>query len=381
VKNAVDRRSEKEIVRALASDVDRSPLFHSQRAPRLTEALNGFVDAYGAPPSTDLLERFHGLAHRLKVQLEHCFEEDRSFWLSPDQYALQLPSATQGLVLGRLSNVVKDGPHRFWFHQLARHDVKRTVCVFSEPLFFFSQSLNAYVRFLDLNHDAPSFAKAPELAEAAKDKLRERLQAQGLEANSAIDLARALDFSPVRLYVPAGDAFGISWIRRWYRGHKDLIPPIRRERRRVPADADSELNRIVFASRYTNPSLVYFREVCPNLRCDLTERGIRVDNEEIPDDVGRQGTTLAHVVVTNWVFETNKVYTVIASNHTRAAGRVAQLLVAGDKEQGPHLDPARLVLEGGLIPKRIQFAFSVELNLNEVFANAPDLFAGPFVYD
>lgn len=380
---------EKTIVSELADLVDQSHFFHSRvkktQAPKLTGALKAFAEAYGSQKSLDVVAEYRKQLDRLRNQLNHCFEKDISLWRSHQRYLALAPKG--GLSLLPISNVVKGGPERFWFHQLIRYGPNDTVCAYSEPLFFWSQSLNAYVRFLDINLNLPSLkADALKLRDEARATMKARLEAHGLDSEVAKAIVPAMDFSPVRVYVPAGDAFGISWIRRWFRKRLNGInPPRRWERNHLPQDEGSVLNRIVFASRCTNPSLEYLRNVCPNLRYDLTEAGIRIGSETIADGVEASGTTHAHVVVTNWVFESDHVYTIIASNHTRAAGRVAQQLVA--ESEGPNPDPkpyligSTLVRHDGTIPERMQFAFSVKLNVYESHANDPELIEAPCFYD
>lgn len=380
---------DKQIVRDLANLVENSHFFHGRhkntQAPKLTAALRGLVAAFGDSQSPKVLDQYRNQIDRLKAQLNNCFENDISLWRT-DQKALFL-SRTEGLSLRLISETVTKGPARFWYHHLVRYGPHRSYCASSEPLFFYSKSLNAYIRFLDINLDLPSLKpNAAKLGNDARKMLDSKLAAHGFELKPTKTSVQPLDFSPARLYIPAGDASGISWIRRWFRKRLNgVAPPPRMERNQLPADNGSTLNRIVLASRCTNPSLQYLRSVHPNLKFDLTESGIRIGSRNQHDEVGANGTTLAHVVVTNWVFEGGHAYSIIASNHTRAAGRVAQLLVAEsegkDPDPRPYLNGSLLIKPDGTIPERMQMIFSVKLNVYESQANDPELLDEPKFYD
>ena len=142
-------------------------------------------------------------------------------------------------------------------------------------------------------------------------------------------------------------------------------------------------NLIVLASRSSLPLLAEFQQR-PELRLRLVENGISCNNEIIPDIVTRgEGTTLSHVIVTNWLLETGRVHTYIASNHTRALQAVAELLVSDD-ELLIEVSEA-LVAEGnGKIPAKYQMAFEVRLHLHEANATVermlPQLGNKPIVY-
>lgn len=365
----------REFVAKLASDVIRSKRFHAREEvdDKLTQALQQFANAYGDPGVLQISERMPtGIKHRLKKQLRTCFKTDHRFWRSRDQYILSL-SRSGGLELRRLSDVVEDAPTRFWLHQSARFDPERTFITISEPLFFFSNTLNAYLRLLDINEDDQVAGKETEIAATARNRIERQLRAAGVVAQSADDLMKAIDLVPVRHYLPAGESLGASEIRGWFR--KTLgSPPKRREASRGSEFDRSASNLIILASRDSDPDLRYFRRRVPDLRLDLTENGIRWDNKEMRDEISPTGARITRVVVTNWLFDDDNAFTVIASNHTRALGRVCALLV------GNEMDPRWLVDSDGIVPTKIQMVFEVQLNIHESLANAPRLLGDPIIY-
>jgi hypothetical protein len=383
--------AKKKLIQELKNEVLASPHF-PRAAERLDQVLSNYVAIYPAKPNVKFQQENEAYrANRLKRELRKCFRNDRRFWRRPDQLMLVLESPRLGLELRSISELlederdkngkeVKDGRMLFWFHQLARLDEGKTLFGFAEPLFFLSRTMNAYFRFLDIDFD-DSFDEeetARTLPELASRALKVKLEKAGFEPRTLDTFVHTLDLIPVRLYVPAGDAFAISWIRRWFR-HQGLVAPSRKENQRISLADRRNSNLVVLASRRTHPLLRYLREKAPYLACDLTEKGARIGDESVEDcDVGG-GAFRYHVIVTNWAFGTENVYTMIASNHTRASGRLAQLLVAGPNEDS-RLDPAKLVWQGK-IPHRLQLVFTVVVNGNETHANEPIFHSGPFVYD
>src|ERR1700722_7939916 len=237
--------AEKKLIQELRNDVLASPHF-PHAAERLDQVLSNYVAIYPAKPSVKFQQENEAYrANRLKRELRKCFRNDRRFWRRPDQLMLVLESPRLGLELRSISellqeerdpsgNEVKDGRMLFWFHQLARLDEGKTLFGFAEPLFFLSRTLNAYFRFLDIDFD-DSFDEgetAKLLPELASRTLQAKLEKAGFEPRTIDTFVHTLDLIPVRLYVPAGDAFGISWIRRWFR-HQGLVAPSRKENQRI----------------------------------------------------------------------------------------------------------------------------------------------------
>ena len=367
------------IINDLAELVKASAHFRArtEEPDKLTDALDAFVRAYASSGSQPDIHA--SLAHRLKQRLEDSFKKDRNLWNPHQQYLLDLPSPKRGLALEKLSRVITGTTDRFWFHQSARFDSDRTFVVFSEPLFFFSRNLRAYLRFLNINHDG-SVDNEEELVNQAKRELNTMLRGGGLDQKAAKDVLKALDLVPVHHYVGAGDSYGASVIRRWFRKNK-MTPPRRREGSRIVDIDRGALNCIVLASRRTNRDLTYFAQRTPKLHFELTENGIRAGETELRDEFGKHGMTLARVIVTNWVFaDTDNVYTIVASNHTRAVGRIAEFLVSGELDRHHRL-PNKLLAADGMIPSRVQFAFSVPLHENELRATIhPELIGDPIIF-
>jgi hypothetical protein len=366
---------ERTVVRELAEKVKRSTAFHARAddADKLSKTLDAFATAYGTSSQPTVSP---GLAHRVKEQLERCFREDRKLWNPEQQNTLELLGAKEGLTLAHLSRVITDATNRFWFHQCARLERRRSVIVFSEPLFFFSRTLRAYLRFLSVNHDGAVKDNEAQLIKMAKRELTVNLRATGMDGDAAKEVVSALDLVPVHHYVGAGDSYGASMIRRWFRVNK-LTPPSRREGSRIVDVDRGVLNCIVLASRRTNPELMYFMGKVPQLSYELTEKGIHTAKGELEDKFGEHGMTLAYAVVTNWVFDdSDTAYTIIAANHTRAVGRIAKFLVSDEIDKLSHK-----LLKDQRIPSKMQLAFEVPLDVNEQRAIMPRPLGDPIIYD
>jgi hypothetical protein len=176
-----------------------------------------------------------------------------------------------------------------------------------------------------------------------------------------------LNLVPTRNYLPAGDSVAAGKIHGWFRD--SVKHEIGEKEARGVSELDStKSNLVILASRSSLPLLARFQKTTLELRIHLTDKGIKVDDNNLDDDIGDEDFGTAYVVVTNWTFDTDNVHTYIASNHTRALGAVAELLVNDDL-----LDHITLVDAEGRIPRRFQLAFKVPLLLHEMQAGKPVL--------
>jgi hypothetical protein len=242
---------------------------------------------------------------------------------------------------------------------------------------------------LDVNHDGQFETKKNEqLVNDARDRLRQTLEAQLLKNSLSGKPKRdprlvardktitkelamfvaALNLIPTRNYIPAGDSAASGQIRSWFRNLTKC--DIREKEAMEVSDRDStKSNLIILASRSSLPLLSRFQDTHEQeLRILLTEKGISFDKKPLDDVVGNEGFRTAYVVVTNWTFETGNVHTYIASNHTRALGAVAELLVSDNALGG-----ISILDSEGRIPRRFQLAFEVPLHLHEMQASEPRL--------
>jgi hypothetical protein len=332
---------------------------------------------------------------RLNQDLRRCFHSDRFLWREQQKLALSKmgPDQTHRLQLEWLAETLPAST-RIWFHHCLQvampqeQGQKHTSgepqpwIVVSEPLFFFAPALGAYFRFLEINHDSLFRTVETPIVEAAKAELLKIIPQDRDDVGRIHGFVEGLDLVPVRLYLPAGDSYAKTAIRRWFRNNLS---------HRVGYKSGSDVsvhgsvnwNLIVLASRSSLPLLAEFQQR-PELRLRLVEKGIRFDQEFIPDilTVG-EGTTLSHVIVTSWMLETGRAHMYIAANHTRALQAVAELLVSDDELLREV--SAALVIEGkGKIPSKYQIAFEVRLNLHETNATIqgvlPRLRNKPIVY-
>src|ERR1700722_6225073 len=209
--------SEIQTVEELAGRVLRSPHFRARKGEdKLGETLQNFVKVYRDSHMRHLVSNVSApLEHRVRENLKQCFKTDRTFWRAAEKHVLVLPSRKEVLTLVRLSQIIDDPPSRFWFHQCARFEQPETIVTFSEPLFFYSPILHAYIRLLDIDCEGDLEGKELQLTEKALAALNERLVQPGMAMGLAAHLGSGL--IPVRHYVAAGDAFGGSSIRAWFR--------------------------------------------------------------------------------------------------------------------------------------------------------------------
>jgi len=327
---------------------------------------------------------------RLRKDLEDCFKTDRSLW--KDQWMLRLSDArmkqTHSLEIRPLYSVLTPAM-RVWFHQCLRIPIAQNnkeealqqepqpTVVLSEPLFFFSSSLGAYLRFLDINHDESFRADERGLLDAARNRLADVIS-RGKTDEDVNRFVRELDLVPVRLYLPAGDSFAKTSIRRWFRdsfkvrvGYKAASA--------VPLTDSENVNLIILASRSSLPLVAQFQNQNDDLRLRLTENGISFDGNSFPDVISpKKGTTLSQVIFTNWITDTGKAHTYLMSNHTRALQAAADFLVTDSDQLREITD--RLVLEAGRkIPAKFQIALEVSLTGHETRANVNGM--SPFLDD
>ena len=319
--------------------------------------------------------------NRLIADMQECFTNDRFLWL--DQQMLVLsdtgPNQTHKLQLQPLWKTLSPSI-RIWFHHCMQVPAPRKkewfvntpepqpFIVISEPLFFFAPSLGAYFRFLDMNHDTLFRPDETRLIAEARIRLGE-IFPQILDSDSARDPITDLPLVPVRLYLPAGDSYAKTAIRRWFRNTmKHRVGYKSASAVSIPDSVNSNL--IVLASRSSLPLLTEFQHQNQPL-LQLTKDGISFKGEILKDQVSpHKGTTLSYAIVTNWTLETGKVHTYIASNHTRAIEAVVNLLV-GESELLKDLSEALVV--DGKIPGKFQVAFEVSLHLHETNANVERL--------
>lgn len=341
--------------------------------------------------------------HRLNGHLGECFEKDYSLW--PGQKRLFAGHKGTRLEIGALSEIL-DPTEIFWFWQALRFSMNeakatQSIIVYSEPLFFFSNSLRAYLRFLDIDHDGKFDIKSIErvntLVRSRILKTIPKLQSPASKTETIIQdgvtkrmdsLIGALDLVPARSYIPAGEVKASVDIRAWFRSRHDRAPEFK-DVRELAIDDYNRANLVVLASRSGHPILKRFQEDVNGLKIRLTEKGITFFDQLMEDRTDDDGFCRAHVVVTNWVLEAQNVHTYIASNHTRALGEVAHLLLKDDllkplsglllrrDEQSPH--------RKGEIHSRFQLAFTVDLKLNQLHAMEPvllpELKKGPITYN
>jgi hypothetical protein len=386
-----------EPVRALSARIKHSQHFRRGSPDGATETnleklLDLYVKKFPTAPSVDEIKfalngRSTGAVEigRLNERLMECFLRDRSLWSGQERLFVPRRGRSAGvsIQLGPLSDILSP-TERFWFHQCSKlrrtPEERETFIVFSEPLFFFCKTLRAYFRFLDVNHDErlePS--DLPELVNLAKARLRRAVKVKGANRTLA-KFIEDVDLVPVRVYMPAGDSYAAVAVRRWFRNQVQEVVNYR-EAQHLSAVNLNQSNLIVVLSRRGAP-LNGFEAANPQLRLRLTDNGIRLDNKLMSDEFGNQGVSLARVVVTNWVCDTENVYTIIASNHTRAVDAVANWLTNDDTVR--QLSDA-LITADGRIPKRFQVAFEVQLQVFETHSNAPillpELKGKPIVYD
>jgi len=413
--------SEQSIVEALATRVMDSRHFgaHQGRNGKRSGLLRSLVEVYGKHEL--LQERLRtvgpGPRHDLKVHLENCFLKDRSLWGDPEQRTLVLNPGS-GLELGKISDTILDPVTRFWFHQAAhaglsaghssqtrpaqsREDARAWV-TFSEPLFFYSQRLNTYIRSLDLDYDHEEEIEKREadlqkrLCEGYAAKLRD----SNCTEEQIEDFMKILAPVPVRHYVPAGDAYAASTVRKWFRDNQeslDLPVPLRKESRRISGAELPLHNLIVISSRTTNKEAMFVIEMAnrdlaesttehQRLAAELVPSGLRFDGRLLPDIQGRHGAEQTHVLVTNWVTSHGKAYSLIASNHSRAVGEVARLIQLGlvdpiqEKIRERTLPSGKTAVKEKFIPARVQIAFDLSIPYNEVIADPPRLVPGFPIY-
>lgn len=332
---------------------------------------------------------------RLRKNLVECFETDRSLW--GEQRILQVsalqPDQAHTLELHPLRDHLSPTT-QLWFHQCVRIPVQQNTgkgernqepqptVVLSEPLFFYSASLGAYVRFLEINHDN-EFRTGDEqrLLKAARNRLANVISRGESSNEDAKEFVNGLDLVPVRLYLPAGDSYAKTSIRRWFRDNFQVRVGYR-PASAVPPSESVNLNLIILASRSSHPLVAHFQSL-NNLRLRLTGNGINFDGKDFEDTMdAKQSTRLFRVIVTNWITDAKKVHTYLISNHTRALQEVAQFLVTDSKELRDITD--RLVV-GDRIPTKFQMAFEVRLFGHETGATVeqmlPALNDQPLIYD
>ncbi|MCC6585369.1 MAG: hypothetical protein IT168_01510 [Bryobacterales bacterium] len=325
---------------------------------------------------------------RLRADLVKCFRTDRTLWEQQQMLILSDKGAKRILELRPLWETLPPSMI-VWFHQCARVPMPQRrdepahngelqpFIVLSEPLFFYVRKLGAYFRFLDINHDAMFRSKEKELVAAAKKQLHQIFPEMAAQTG---EFVADMDMVPVRLYLPAGDSYAKTAIRRWFRDN--LQHRVGYKEASAVAVTDSvNSNIIVLASRSSLPLLAQFQEQ-HELRLRLTGDGISCGDLSIADEArDGEGATLSRVIVTNWTFETGRVHTYVASNHTRAIRAVAELLVS----DAPMLkDIAGSLLINGTIASRFQLAFDVELHFHETTATVkgllPQLEGKPLLY-
>lgn len=377
----VPRSTNKELIRTLAERVRESPFFKGRTDDRNHQLLlDLFVNKYPAPTldgdiraHLDRQGTITGEVTRLADRLVTTFRKDRSLW--PSQQALFVRSEKNGrsLDIGYLSSVLP-ATWQFWFPQCVRlgaqtkeeerqrQEASNHFIIFSEPLFFFSKSLRAYVRLLDVNYEDSNDEERNDvhsndhLVANAKDRIRGKIPRA---LHSQID---RLDLTPVRHYVASGDAYSASEIRGWFRsamkemGSSFAQPPEYREASQV-APADYMKNLIIVGSRRSLKLLSEFQRDALGLEVLLTESGIELRGKSTNDEYDATGFTLSYVIVTMWTFDENHVHTYIVSNHTRATHAVTRLLQ--DEEQMREI--CGRIRRDGKIPGRFQIAFKVPL--------------------
>jgi hypothetical protein len=329
---------------------------------------------------------------RLNKHLDAFFLTDRACWYQ--QVRLFVDRSEQGkwiLKVGPLSHIIASNCLKFWFWQCQRlpkpHDArntipnssankkKETVIVVAEPLVFYSHNLRGYIRLLDVNSDKR--LDEPEIAQRnreARESLRKRI-ASNSQLSVAQKFVDSIGLEAARAYIPAGDSNAARRIRRWFRITRFVEHEVDyKEISDVsPSDYD-ETNLIVLASRSSNTLLQQFQER-NSLHVKLNETGITIDGKPYRDEVDEKGYHRAFVIVTNWTFKSGAVHSYLASNHTRALDKVAELLVA--EESGKLKDMVELLIDANdEIAERFQFVFDVELEQNETRANEPALFTG-----
>jgi hypothetical protein len=365
--------------------------------------LDVFVQCYPKAPSQEEL-RIALNAHapdvpvsRFRKRLLEAYRKHRELWGT--QQILFMPTQDErpepALEVRPLSEILSPSM-TFWFHQCVNlpPGEGEPFIVLSEPLFFLCPATGAYLRFLDVNYD-DAFDDAlkgndssAKLLEWATNEAKERLL-QAFPAHINLDeqhrqqIRQGINLIPVRLYLPAGDSYAKTEIRRWFRKRMDHFLAYK-QALSVPIDHYTRSSLIVLASRSSLPLLDRFQKRETHLKIHLTSDGIRFMDQDLRDEVGKDGTvSLARVVVTQWVLDTQSVHTYIASNNTRAVEAVARTLVDDNstvlKELSQQLTASRP------IPQRFQVAFEVALKMHETHANPPkllpELHGRPIVYE
>jgi hypothetical protein len=355
--------------------------------------LDFYVSKYPHAPTKDEIRAEIGSnpdtpVSRFKDALRACFEKDRSLWIFQKRFFI---GPSHSIDVGDLSDVLSP-TLRFWFHQcinlpvttrgantVSRRSTKTSLTptsgepfiVLSEPLFFFCPTLGAYLRFLEVNHDGPLGPEEEKAVASARRHLLHQIQRRHVP-NSIHKFFQELELEPVRLYLPAGDSYAKTAIRRWFRTTIQHFAKYK-EAFDVPLSDYTKSNLIVLASRSSLPLLARFQDIVPQLKLLLTKTGIRFDHDDLSDEIGADHCTRkARVIVTQWVLDTQNVHTYIASNHTRAVEAVAKLLVDDDSFLLQKIS-AGLITPKGEIAQRFQVAFEVELRNHETHANDPEL--------
>jgi hypothetical protein len=365
-----------------------------------------YAQQYPAIPTVDQialagLNVLDGKFSQLNRHILTCFEEDPSLWT--DQNIIHISSNAGFDVRPLADQYFFTSPMRFWLAQCVNlkneGDLKNeagarptgTLIVYSEPLFFYSKRLNGYFRFLDIDHEGPiSKGEAEGLVESAKLQLQrvfpdgpisndeaERLvkrgksQVQRVFPKEIRQMNPDLDLVPCRHYVPAGDGTAALEIRRWFRLTISRDAAIRyTESSSIAPINRVETNMIVLASRSSLGLLQQFQTETPELAFELTGSGIKCRSTDpgLSDVSYGNGKPLAHVLVTNWIFPTGHVHTYLASNHTRALGAVALLLV-NHKLLAPICET--ISPKNKPFPRRFQMVFEVDLYYNDMRAGTP----------
>jgi hypothetical protein len=388
------RTVDRTLITKLADDVRRSAFFHKRAdAKNNLCLLDLFVKKYPDHVSdTDIRTALGrraavtGEVKRFRERIATTFLRDRSLW--PNQQVLLVPEGQPWCLDVDYISQVLPAIWKFWFQQTVRlgpqndrllpinarasghqPEARNHLIIFSEPVFFFSKAMGAYIRLLDVNcEDRIDRTANDDLVKKAERNIRARLP-RNLRSQ-----VQSLGLVPVRHYLPAGDAYGASEVRGWFRsamaemGNTSGEAPEYREASQVAPD-DYQKNLVVLGSRSSLKLFSDFQKEHPELSVKLTDEGIELHKELLKDEVGAEGFKVAHATVTMWVFDEGNAHTYIVSNHTRATSAVASTLL--NKEQMKKI--ANSILVDGRIPGRFQLAFKVDLGLHDKHASVPIL--------
>lgn len=325
-----------------------------------------------------------GDVNRLKIALKRLIS-DRSLWTDQISISVSKKHSDGYRLVAEPIHSTLTATQQIWFHLFRRirstqqsSEEGRTAnsLVFvSEPLFFYSPTLRAYVRFLDINwHSAVDANCATELRSQVISHLITRLP--HLLESTVRDVVDEMGFTPNYHYSPTGDAQAAVRIRRFFRTEAGTAPNYEHTHN-LSARTRDDFNIILIGNARTTKDIDWFQNT-HNPPVLLTDDGITLRGVPHLDEIHVDELSKVWVIFSCWRLSTGNVLFSLASNHTRAIDRVAEALVK--KEECADW-AARLMKGRTTIPDRFQLVFRVSLVRFESKALDPELEGEPLVAD